>query len=128
MWKDLESVQTISKRATWWAVLLAFISGIAGLISIADTTLQILTVASVVFAFVSASAGVFSLIADKRKDKLEDEFKKTPPKIEVAIKTGEKNGKFLVVIEPRNRVPFEEQWVIVRIQHIVEYPCIHHIV
>ena len=117
MWNDWESVQIASKRATGWAVLSAFLSGITGLLSLANVVPQVLTIASVVLAFVSGSAGLFALIADKRKDKLEDKFKRTPPKVEATIKTGQEDGKFYVVIEPRNDVPFEEQWMIVTLNN-----------
>jgi len=119
MWKDPEFVQVVSKRATWWAVLLAFLSGIAGLLTTAYPSLQALVIASVIFAFLSATAGFVVLIADKRKGQLENDFKRTRPEMEVAIVPGQKNGDFFVLIKPHNNIPFEERWVIVTLNNAI---------
>jgi hypothetical protein len=113
MWNRLVSVQTISTRAAGCAVLLAFLAGITSLLSAIGTLPQLLSALSVVFAFVSGFAGLLALVAEKRKHELEDTQKRTPPKLDVAIKTDESGGQFYVVIEPKNNVAFEEQFLIV---------------
>jgi hypothetical protein len=96
--------------AAWSAVVLAFIAAAAGL---AKVIAGVGNVFSIVFAFLSGLAGLSAKVADRRKHTLEDAHRRTKPEMDVAIKTHEPTGRLLVVVEPRNKVPFECQWIIV---------------
>jgi len=113
IWSKLVSTTRFSKRLAWWAVVFAFLAGVAGLLKTVETFAQIASVSSIIFAFLAAFSGLTAKLADKRKQELEEAHKRTPPRMEVAIKTSNDTGQFLVVIEPRNKVPFECQWKIV---------------
>lgn len=113
MWNDLGFVEKTSKRVTWFTVVLAFLSGLAGLAAMIQTLSKVTTWLAVIFAFLSGITGIMVVVANKRKEALEDAFKRTPPHIEVAIETGKEDEKFYVIIKPRNKVPFECQWLIV---------------
>lgn len=113
MWTDLESADKASKRATSLSIVLAFLSAIAGLLTLIGSISFLSTLLAVILAFLSGTAGILSISADRRRVSLEEAFKRTPPDIGVSIKTKEPSGEFVVVIEPRNKIPFEFQWVIV---------------
>ncbi len=113
MWKNREGVQAVSKGASWCAVVLAFLSGVAGICTLVAAPSGIASSLAVGFAFLSALAGILALLAGRQKEKLEEAFKRTPPDIDVGIKTGEEDQEFYVVVEPQNRVPFEFQWLVV---------------
>jgi hypothetical protein len=113
MWKSIDQAQSFSKRSTWTAVVLAFLSGSAGLWALIDISSKVATFSAVGFAFLSGLAGLLAIVADKQKDKVEIAFKKTRPDIAVDIKTGQEDEQFYVVIQPRNKVPFECCWRIV---------------
>lgn len=111
-WSKLEFTTSFSKRSAWCAVVLAFLAGVAGLLKTVEVAAQVANVSSIVFAFLAALAGLAAKLADKRKQALEEAHKKTCPKMEVSIKTGNDTGQYFVVIEPHNKVPFECQWKI----------------
>jgi hypothetical protein len=109
-WDKLESTKRFSRWSAWCAVVLAFVAATAGVV---EMITEAANVASIAFAFLSGTAGLSSLVADRRKRALEDAHKSTKPEMDVAIKTGESTGRLLVVIEPRNKIPFEYKWIIV---------------
>lgn len=113
MWKTIERVNTLSKRAAWVGVVLAFIAGLIGLLTPIERFSKVATIVSVALAFLSGIVGLLAMVATKRKENLEEALKKTHPKLDVAIKTGEATGQLLLIIEPQNKVPFECQWLIV---------------
>jgi nitrate reductase NapAB chaperone NapD len=119
MWKTIEGANTLSKRATWGGVMLAFIAGIIGLLTPVERFSKTATIISVALAFLSGIVGLLAMATAKRKEQLEEELKVTRPEIEVAIKTSEETGQLLVVIEPHNRVPFECKWLIVTTNNVV---------
>jgi hypothetical protein len=110
IWDNQGRIKHLSTQAAWWAVVLAFIAAAAGLVEVVT---GVANVTSIPLAFLSGLAGLSAKGADRRKQKLEDAHKITKPEMDVAIKTHEPTGRLLVVIEPRNRVPFEFQWIIV---------------
>jgi hypothetical protein len=92
-------------------VVLAFVAGAAGLIeTVTGTTTN---VASIVLALLSGITGLSAKIANTRKQALEDAHKRTRPEMDVYIATHEPTERLLVIVEPRNKVPFELRWIIV---------------
>lgn len=85
MWDDIAAVGNLSRFATFASVLFAFLAGLAGIVVV---------------------------IADNRKQTLNAEFMNTPPALDVSIRTGE-DHQFYVVIEAKNLIPFEFQYIIV---------------
>lgn len=85
MWNDLQSIEALGKTATWFSVGLAFLAGIAGLVRV---------------------------VASSRAETLTVEKKKTPPSLEVRLQRSGRDS-LLVLIESKNLIPFECQWVIV---------------
>ncbi len=91
MWSDSQSLEQISKLATWGAAVLGLLAGFAGFLAV---------------------------IASNRAEKLKDELKRTPPQLEVTLGFFQ-DGKLHVVIDSHNRVPFEFQWKIVTKNNII---------
>lgn len=116
MWNKLEAVEGFSKWTGWLAVVLAFLAGGAGLI---EEIARLPNVSSISLAFLSGIAGISTKIVGRRKLTLEAVHKRVKPELDVAIKTHEPTGRFLVTIEPRNRVPFEFRWLIVTHDNVV---------
>ena len=119
IWNKFESTKSFSRKVAWFAVVLAFLAGAAGLLTTVEVLAQAANVSSIAFAFLSGIAGLAAKLADKRKRALEDAHKRTSPEIEVSIKTSSTTGQLLVVIEPRNKVPFECQWKVVTRDNVV---------
>jgi len=113
MWNNIDHVKKSVKRATLFAAILAFLSGISALLTPIDPLSEVATWLTVILAFLAAFAAVMALVCDNRKEKLEDAFKKTRPDVIVDIKTGQEDQQFYVVIEARNKVPFECHWRVV---------------
>ncbi len=63
----------------WWAAILAFLAGLLG---------------------------VFSELAGRQKDRLEEAFKKTMPEVDARLARAP-DGSFVLVIVPLNGIPFE---------------------
>jgi|SRR5215212_4640091 len=115
-WAKLEATKRFSKWATWCAVVLAFIAGAAGVVeAITGAT----NASSIALACLSGIAGLSALVADKRKQTLDNAHKRTKPELNVAIKTHDPTGQFLVVIEPQNKIPFKYDWKIVTRNNLV---------
>jgi hypothetical protein len=91
MWNNTESLDTISKLGTWGAALLGLLAGAAGFVAV---------------------------IASNRSDRLKEELKRTPPKLEAFLGFF-KDGRLHVVIDSHTRVPFEFQWKIVTTNNII---------
>jgi hypothetical protein len=117
MWDKLERTEQFSRWSAWCAVVLAFVAGAAGLIeTVTGTTTN---VASIVLALLSGITGLSAKIANTRKQALEDSHKRTHPEMDVCIATHEPTERLRVVVEPRNKVPFEYDWKIVTRNDII---------
>jgi nitrate reductase NapAB chaperone NapD len=119
IWRKLGLWTSFSKRLTWCAVVFAFLAGLAGLLKTVEEIAQVANVLSIVLAFLAALAGLAAKLADKRKQALEEAHMRTCPEMEVAIKTSSNSGRFLVVVEPHNNVPFEYDWKIVTRNNLI---------
>src|SRR4051794_12645560 len=115
-WDKLRATERFSKGLAWCAVVLAFIAGAAGLVEIIVGANNI---ASIVLALLSGITGLSSKIAERRKQTLEDAHKRTPPEMDVYIATHTPTERLLVIIEPRNEVPFAYDWKIVTKNNIL---------
>lgn len=115
-WDKLESIKRFSRWSAWCAIILAFIAAAASLVEvIADAT----NVSSIVIAFLSGIAGLSAKVADRRKQTLENAYMRTKPEMDVYIATHTPTDRLLVVVEPRNMVPFEFDWKIVTKNNII---------
>jgi hypothetical protein len=119
IWNDSEQSEKAARRIGWITVGIAGSSGISGLLRLIDPLQEIFTIVGALLAFVAALCGLLNRLLDQRKKTLETAAKKLPPELDVSIKTAEPSGELLVVIEPRNKVPFEYQWLIVTKKDVV---------
>src|SRR5919202_6340355 len=108
-WDKLQSTKRFSRWPAWGAVFLAFVAGAAGLVEIITGTTNIVSIA---LAFLSGISGLSAKVAGKRKQTLDDTHKRTRPEMDVFIATHTPTDRLLVIIEPRNKVPFEYDWKI----------------
>jgi hypothetical protein len=110
-WDKLRATEQFSRWLAWGAVVLAFGAGVAGLVeTVTGTTTN---VASIVLALLSGITGLSAKMANTRKQALEDAHKRIRPEMDVYIATHEPTERLLVIVEPRNKVPFEYDWKIV---------------
>lgn len=112
MKEELSNLKKYSKIFAWVSVFIAFISGGVGFLKFAESYSAYAIFGSIFLAFLSGLLGLISKFIDKRQDELEIIFKKTKPDMDVSIKRGVEDGKFYVVIEHKNKVPFNYNFIV----------------
>jgi hypothetical protein len=119
VWNTEDTAKKVSKWCAWIAVVIAFVSGISGIFRLVEPLANVFTIIAIILAFFSGICGFLSRLLDHRTRVLGERAKKLPPELDVSIKTSEESGELLVIIEPKNKVPFEYQWLIVTKDNIV---------
>ena|SRR5215213_10868423 len=105
MWSDRYRVGKLTKGSLRLTVVLTFVAAAAALLPVSSWYPAVL-------AFLAGLLGIFSEIATRQKERLEEVFKKSPPCVDASL--GRTNdGSFVVNIWPLNDVPFECDWRVV---------------
>ena len=118
-WDKLERTEQFSRWSAWCAVVLAFVAGAAGLAELIARDTSILSIVFALLALLSGTTGLLAKIADRRKQTLQNAFKRIHPEMAAFIATHDSARRLCVVIEPRNKVPFEYDWKIVTRNDII---------
>ena len=105
VWSKRHLVGKLAKSSARLAVVLTFAAAAAALLPIPSWYPAVL-------AFVAGLLGVFSEIAARRKEGLEETFKTTAPQVDANL-ARKADGSFEVIIRPFNDVPFECDWRVV---------------
>ena len=91
MWSSTDTLEAVTKAATWVAAVLGVLAGVAGFVAV---------------------------ITNHRADQLKETLRRTPPDLEVTLEFF-RDGTLHVVIDSKNRVPFECQWKLVTKNNII---------
>jgi len=111
VWSDQHLVGKLGKISLGLSAVLAFAAALAALLPISSLWAAVL-------ALLAGLGDVFSFISARRKERLEEAFKKTPPQVEASLQRNA-DGSFVVLIRPLNDVPFECDWRVVTKNDVV---------
>ena len=117
--EELKNLESYSKKVSWASVVLAFLSGIIGFLKFSESYSQYAISGSIFLAFVSGFSGLIAKFVQKRQEELQEEFKKTKPNMDVYLAKGIEDGKIYVVVEPKNKIPFDLDFKVCTRKNIV---------